>query len=159
MTGSLRAPEAKPVLGGEAKPAAAPKSAEATSRKTPAAGRTKVELAMDFIRSRPSQEATDAEMREVMSLRKDQFPSTFLSTQRANGEIHKEGLVWKLGPRVEVSEATRANIRKALNGEFRCAVWSDGELHLARGEQTVMQLTSAETQKLRMFLANAVVAP
>lgn len=134
-------------------PAPAAQVTPAPVRAAVAPKRTKVELAMDFIRSRPNQQATDAELREVMSLGKDRFPSTFLSTQRANGEIHKDGAYWRLGPAVKVSAEQRAEIAEVLSADFRCAVWSDGELHLARGEQTMMKLSAREVAQLREYLA------
>lgn len=134
-------------------PPLAPLTTPITAKAPAAPKRTKVDLAMDFIRSQPNQQATDAELREVMSLSKDRFPSTFLSTQRANGEIHKDGAHWKLGPAVKATEEQREEIAEVLSADFRCAVWSDGELHLARGEQTMMKLSAREVAQLREYLA------
>lgn len=147
----LRAVEDEPRAPAPA--SAVPKPPQRYPSLAAAPKRTKVELAMDFIRSKPTQEATDAELRAVMSLTKDQYPSVFLTTPRGNGEIHKDGAVWKLGPAVRVTEEQRTEIAEILNADFRCAVWSSGELHLARGEQTVMKLSAREVAQLREYLA------
>lgn len=152
----LEKEEAKvPELAPEAPAASLPAPAAPAA---PAA-KTKVELLMDYIRNKPDQAATDDELREVIGLRKDQHPSTFLSTQRRNGQIHKDIDVWRLGARKTITSplAPQAPVIDQ-DAEFRCALWSDGELQLARGEQIAMRLSAAEVAQLRNYLATSRTA-
>lgn len=163
-------PEAAPEPSPKLDPAArseppAPSASPAPIASSP--GKTKVEIAMDFIRSQPSQSASDDDLRFIMNLRPDQSPSAFLQTQRKNGEIYKEDGVWKLGmrttlPKEEKPKAQpRSQPRPAetpVTGDFRCALWNTGELQLARGEQIAMRLTAAEVGQLRDYLAGSRAA-
>lgn len=116
---------------------------------------TKAQLAMDFIRSRPNQEATVAELRTVMGLRSNQYPDPWLATVREKGDVHKDGAHWKLGPRRTITDQDRNHVREVLSGHFRCALWNDGELQLVRGDTTITKLSRVETEVLRLFLDNA----
>jgi hypothetical protein len=120
------------------------------------AARTKVEILMDYLRNKPGLTATDDEFRKLIGLRKDQHPSTFLSTQRRKGEIHKDIGVWRLGPRRAVADHPAAKPEQIAEqpeaAEFRCALWSDGELQLARGKQIAMWLTATEARQLFDYL-------
>lgn len=119
-------------------------------------GRTKVDILMDFIRSQPDQAATDDQLRQVIGLRKDQHPSTFLSTQRRRGEIHKDIDMWRLGPRKTIGSAAAPEAPVIdPDADFRCALWSDGELQLARGDQIALRLSAAEVGHLRNYLAGS----
>lgn len=128
-------------------------------RRDPAAPptRTKVDICMDFIRNQPDHAATDDDFRALLSLRKDQHPSDYLSTQRRKGLIHKDIDVWRLGPRKSAADQPSAQVKpqaveQPAAVEFRCALWSDGELQLARGEQIAMRLTAGEVGQLRNYL-------
>lgn len=118
------------------------------------AARTKVDICMDFIRSQPDRTATDDDFRALMGLRKDQAPSSFLATQRKRAEIHKDGGLWRLGPRKSVDAVAAPAVPPIeVDAEFRCALWSDGELQLARGDQIAMRLSAGEVGQLRKYLA------
>jgi hypothetical protein len=119
--------------------------------------RTKVDMCMDFIRSQPDHAATDDDFRALLGLRKDQHPSVYLSTQRRKGLIHKDIDVWRLGPRKtaadqSITKPVQQKVVPLEAPEFRCALWSDGELQLARGEEIAMRLTVAEVGRLRDYL-------
>lgn len=155
----LEKEEAKmPELAPEAPAASLPPLVEPVAPAAPAA-KTKVELLMDYIRNKPDQTATDDELREVIGLRKDQHPSTFLSTQRRRGEIHKDIDVWRLGARKTIAIQSTPPVPVIdQDAEFRCALWSDGELQLARGAQIAMRLSAAEVAQLRNYLATSRTA-
>jgi hypothetical protein len=121
--------------------------------------RTKVDLCMEFIRSQPDHAATDDDFRALLGLRRDQHPSVYLSTQRKRGDIHKDIDVWRLGPRKTVaSQPAPELVAPDMDAEFRCALWSDGELQLARGEQIAMRLSAAEVGRLREYLGGGRAA-
>jgi hypothetical protein len=143
--------------GPEAPPA--PVASVPGSSRPPAAppARTKVDIAMEFIRNQPDHTASDDDFRALLGLRKDQHPSVYLSTQRRKGLIHKDIDVWRLGPRKSAADHPSAEPVSQIAeqpgaAEFRCALWSDGELQLARGEQIAMRLTAAEVGRLCNYL-------
>lgn len=148
------------VVAQEGTPAAPVAPAAQEAGPVPAAPEppTKAQLAMDFIRSQPNQEATVADLRTVMGLRSNQYPDPWLATLREKGEVHKDGSHWKLGPRRTITDQERDHVREVLSGQFRCALWNDGELQLVRGETTITKLSRTETEALRLFLDNARAA-
>jgi predicted deacetylase len=94
-----------------------------------------------------------------MSLSKDSYPASFLSTQMKHGYLIKIDGLWHL--RDGKKEAPRAHSQPPVDpitGEFRCALWSDGELQLARGEQIALRLSAAEVGHLRSYLAGGRAA-
>jgi hypothetical protein len=121
--------------------------------------KTKVELAMEFVRGQTSRTATDDELRAVMGLAKDRHPASFLSTQLKRGYLIKRDGLWHLREgRQEEAQPQPPAPERPVSAEFRCALWSDGELQLARGEQTAMRLTAVEVGQLREYLAGSRAA-
>jgi hypothetical protein len=151
--GEAKVPESVPET-----PASSPPPLVASAAPAAPAAKTKVEILMDYIRNKPDQTATDDELREVIGLRKDQHPSTFLSTQRRRGEIHKDIDVWRLGARKTIAQPAVHVPTIDQDAEFRCALWSDGELQLARGEQIALRLTATEVAQLCNYLLTSRAA-
>lgn len=131
--------------------------------------KSKVQIAIDFIKAQSFQIATGAELHRVMGLKPHEHPSSYLVSALSDGRLLKEGKFWSI-PKPEGQEPApfeptavieiEAEILAPLatpidNEEFRCALWNTGELHLLVGAETVLRLTANQTGQVRDLLGRA----
>lgn len=85
-----------------AKPAAVMKPPVPATRQAPVhasmpKSRTKVEIALEFLRSQPDQRATSSEMRDAIGIQKPASPVAFLTTGVKDRRLAFDGKLWTIG--------------------------------------------------------------
>lgn len=163
-------------------PTESPTAAPATE--PPCAGRS--ERAIAHIVGNGS--ATDQALREVMGIRPEEYPSSYLSHAVRAGRVMKKGSLWVPGNGAPVEpdrappfgsrlnlpgstpKPTAAPARKAapqapepaavqpIAPTFRCGLWSDGVLELQRNGVTVATLEPTESKVMLNFIDGAMLS-
>jgi hypothetical protein len=119
---------------------------------------SKVEAAISFMQINGGS-ATTENLRDVLDLRKNQYPAAWLGHAVKSGRIHKTENGFALGPAIGTAEAPKDAVEidaddcgTVSHVGFACAVWNDGDVSLIRDGETLATLSESEASTLLKFL-------